>query len=182
MKAVIYYTEIAQGYQGRNMEHMIGEKLLEAGLFKEKGRKLAFEPRGKGEHGKPFFTLLPQLHYNISHSGRYVLCIFTRQEVGLDIQEHRKVNYERMLKRMVPEERLRQILASPHMEEEFFKEWVLREAYVKWTGEGLSMDFTRIPMNRGWHAVLKFCEDYSVAVWSEEEMEIRWEQVEITLP
>lgn len=181
MKAVIYYTEIADGYHGRNMEHMIGEKLLEAGLFKEEGRRLAFEPRAKGEHGKPFFTLLPKVHYNISHSGRYVLCIFARQEVGIDIQEHKSVNYERMLKRMVPEERRRQILDSSRMEEEFFREWVLREAYVKWTGEGLSMDFTRIPMHHGWHTVPEFAEGYSVAVWGEEEMEISWEHVQITL-
>ena len=66
MKAVIYFTEVAQQYEHKNMEHMIGEKLLEIGLEREYGRKLAFEPRAKGEHGKPFFTLLPKIHYNIS--------------------------------------------------------------------------------------------------------------------
>ena len=29
MKAVIYFTEVAQQYEHKNMEHMIGEKLLE---------------------------------------------------------------------------------------------------------------------------------------------------------
>ena len=42
------------------MGHMTGEKLLEEALLKEYGRKLAFEPRAKGEHGKPFFTLQPK--------------------------------------------------------------------------------------------------------------------------
>ena len=28
MKAVIYFTEVAQQYEHKNMEHMIGEKLL----------------------------------------------------------------------------------------------------------------------------------------------------------
>ena len=32
MKAVIYFTEVAQQYEHKNMEHMIGEKLLETGL------------------------------------------------------------------------------------------------------------------------------------------------------
>ncbi len=82
---------------GKNMEHMIGEKLLEIGLEREYGRKLAFEPRAKGEHGKPFFTLLPKIHYNISHSGKYVMCLFAGEEVGIDIQIHKKVNYERIL-------------------------------------------------------------------------------------
>ena len=46
MKAVIYFTEIPEKYVHKNMEHMTGEKLLAAGLYKEFGMKLAFEPRG----------------------------------------------------------------------------------------------------------------------------------------
>lgn len=45
MKAVIYFTEVPQQYEHKNMEHMIGEKLLATGLYKEYGLKLAFEPR-----------------------------------------------------------------------------------------------------------------------------------------
>ena len=45
MKAVIYFTEVAQQYEHKNMEHMIGEKLLATGLYKEYGLKMAFEPR-----------------------------------------------------------------------------------------------------------------------------------------
>ena len=60
MKAVIYFTEIPPQYEHKNMGHMTGEKLLEEALLKEYGRKLAFEPRAKGEHGKPFFTLQPK--------------------------------------------------------------------------------------------------------------------------
>ena len=51
MNGIIYYTKIRDEYNGKNMEHMIGEKLLEIGLEREFGRKLAFEPRSKGEHG-----------------------------------------------------------------------------------------------------------------------------------
>ena len=54
MKAVIYFTEVAQQYGHKNMEHMIGEKLLETGLLREYGLKLEREPRATGEHGKPF--------------------------------------------------------------------------------------------------------------------------------
>lgn len=72
MKAVIYFTEVPAKYLHKNMEHMIGEKLLATGLYKEYGLKLAFEPRATGEHGKPFLTLQPKIHYNISHSGCYV--------------------------------------------------------------------------------------------------------------
>ena len=112
VKAVIYFTEVSEKYLHKNMGHMIGEKLLATGLYKEYGLKLAFEPRAAGEHGKPFLTLQPKIHYNISHSGKYVMCIIAGEEVGIDVQEHKKVNYERMLNRMVPADMVREILES----------------------------------------------------------------------
>jgi len=110
MKAVIFFTEVAQQYEHKNMEHMIGEKLLETGLLREYGLKLKEEPRATGEHGKPFLSLQPKIHYNITHSGKYVMCILAGQEVGIDVQQHRKANYERMLERMVPQDMIREIL------------------------------------------------------------------------
>lgn len=119
MNGVIYYTKIKEEYAGKNMEHMIGEKLLEKGLLKEYGLNLKYEPRSKGEHGKPFFTLQPKIHYNISHSGKYVLCILAGQEVGIDIQFHKEVDYGRFLDRMVSEEVKKEILTSENVKKLF---------------------------------------------------------------
>lgn len=182
MNGVIYFTEIPDKYKKKNMEHMIGEKLLEKGLLQEYGKKLAFEPRALGEHGKPFFTLQPGIHYNITHSGKYAACIFAGQEVGIDIQEHRNAKYERMLERMVPAEMVREIMSSDNVEQAFFTQWVLREAYIKWTGEGLSKDLRRISMENGSYQLLDIEPGYSGAVWSADPMEIRWEHVEVQLP
>ena len=55
MKAVIYFTEVPQQYEHKNMEHMIGEKLLETGLLQEYGLKLSREPRGDGRARKTIF-------------------------------------------------------------------------------------------------------------------------------
>ena len=182
MKAVIYFTEVPAKYLHKNMEHMIGEKLLATGLYKEYGLKLAFEPRATGEHGKPFLTLQPKIHYNISHSGKYVMCIIAGEEVGIDVQEHKKVNYERMLTRMVPADMVREILESDQMEKAFFAQWVLREAYIKWTGEGLSKDLRKIALDKGSYLMLELEEGYSGAVWSRDPLELRWVHEEIQLP
>ena len=181
MNGIIYYTKIRDEYFGKNMEHMIGEKLLEIGLEREYGRKLAFEPRAKGEHGKPFFTLLPKIHYNISHSGKYVMCLFAGEEVGIDIQIHKKVNYERILERLVPADMVREILEADDMEKAFFAQWVLREAYIKWTGEGLSRDMRTISMDEGSHMLLDMEDGYSGAVWAMNPMEINWKYEDIIL-
>lgn len=182
MNGVIYLTEIPEKYVRKNMEHMIGEKLLEKGIYKEYGKKLMFEPRALGEHGKPFFTLEPGIHYNISHSGKYVACIFAPQEVGLDIQEHKEVSFEKMLRRMVPEELVLEILQSDQMVKAFFDQWVLREAYIKWTGEGFSRDLRTIPMESGCHSLIEVEEGYSCAVWSAMPLTVRLERVEAELP
>ena len=181
MKAVIYFTEVPQQYEHKNMEHMIGEKLLATGLYKEYGLKLAFEPRATGEHGKPFLSYRPSLHYNISHSGKYVVCILADQEVGIDVQVHCGVNYERMLRRMVPREQYDEILSDVNAEEKFFEQWVLREAYIKWTGEGLSRDMRTISMDEGSCMLLDMEEGYSGAVWAMNPMEIRWKYEDIIL-
>lgn len=181
MKGIIYFTKIQEEYKEKNMEHMLGEKLLETGLRKEYGLELKYEPRGKGEHGKPFFTLRPKLHYNISHSGEYILCIFCGEEVGIDIQKHKKANYERLLERMVPKKQISEILQSDHMVQEFFDQWALREAYIKWTGEGLSKDLRKIPMGCGEKQLLHVEEGYSCAVWSANSLNLTWKYVEVSL-
>ncbi len=181
MNGVIYYTKIREEYAHKNMEHMIGEKLLEKGLLKEYGLTLKFEPRSTGEHGKPFFTLQPKIHYNISHSGEYVVCILTGQEVGIDIQIHKEVNYERLLERMVPQEMKKEILDGENPTDMFFLQWVLREAYIKWTGEGLSRDLRTIPMDNGVSMLLDIEKGYSGAVWSAKQMNLRWEYTDVVL-
>ena len=111
-KGIIYCTKIREEYEGAHMEHMIAEKLLEIALKKEYGINLYNEPRAEGEHGKPFLSYRPSLHYNISHSGKYVVCILADQEVGIDVQIHCRDNYERMLRRMVPREQYLEILSQ----------------------------------------------------------------------
>ncbi|MFQ7420386.1 MAG: hypothetical protein ACLRNZ_11255 [Blautia massiliensis (ex Durand et al. 2017)] len=58
MNGIIYYTKIRDEYSGKNMEHMIGEKLLEIGLEREYGRNLPLNPGLRGNMGNrflPFF-------------------------------------------------------------------------------------------------------------------------------
>lgn len=180
-KGIIYYTKIREEYAGAHMEHMIAEKLLETALRKEFNIDLKYEPRAEGEHGKPFLSYRPSLHYNISHSGDYVVCLLADQEVGIDVQVHRKANYERMLRRMVPEKQYDEILAGADAEQKFFEQWVLREAYIKWTGEGLSRDLRSISMDEGSHMLLDMEEGYSGAVWAMNPMEISWKFEDIIL-
>ena len=92
----------------------------------------------RGENGKPYIKGNP-FFFNLSHSGRYALCVLSDTEIGCDTQkttEPRQSVLERVLHRTERE----YIEAAPdarQMAQRFTRIWVLRESYVKQTGEGL---------------------------------------------
>ena len=181
MKAMIFYTVMPPEYE-KKMEHMVGEQLLREALREEYGIRLEYEARSVGEHGKPFISSRPEIHYNISHSGKYVVCVVAPQEVGIDIQIHSAAsNIKRILERTVPADLARQILDSPNTEKAFYTQWVLREAYVKWTGEGLSKDLRKINLEEGWYELLQIDSGHSMAVYGAKPMAIGRRQKDIRI-
>ena len=100
----------------------------------------------------------------------------------MDIQIHdRNVRMKRILERTVPADLARQILDAPDSGKAFYTQWVLREAYVKWTGEGLSRDLRKIDLDEGWYELLSMNTRSSVAVYAASPMEMEWKKAEITL-
>ncbi len=60
-----------------------------------------------GTHGKPYFLHAPQLHFNLSHSGRHWLCAFSGAPVGLDVQQHRACQKQALARRFFFADRVR---------------------------------------------------------------------------
>lgn len=93
-----------------------------------------------GEKGKPYLREYP-FYFNLSHSGEYVVCAVSDQEIGADIQQCVSVNAERLAGRFFSEEECRG-LSSYETEEEkrqfFFRLWARKEAYGKLIGEGIA--------------------------------------------
>ena len=178
-RGTVYFTEIPECRNGRAAEHLTGERLLGEAVRRSFDLDLSEEIRDTGPHGKPFFPLHPEIHYNISHSGRYVYCVLAPCEVGVDIQEHRNIALERMLKRTVPEELREEILGSAHAEKLFFDQWALREAYCKMTGSGLAADLTLLPLEQAWHWLFQPEEGYSGAICCSVPLELEWHSVDV---
>ena len=102
-----------------------------------------------GEHGKPM-RRNEEVCFNLSHSGKYVLCVVSETEIGCDIEKIKEVKWK-LAKRFFSEkeyEFLEEIekQESParwaETNETFTRFWVLRESYVKTTGEGLGAALT----------------------------------------
>ena len=83
--------------------------------------------------------------------------------------------------RRLPADMIREILDADDMEKAFFAQWVLREAYIKWTGEGLSRDLRTISMDKGNYIMLDLEPGYSGAIWSRDSLELRFEYEDIIL-
>lgn len=113
--------------------------------------------RATSEHGKPYLPALPQFHYNVSHSGRFVvlaasypddnkITVQAPGEIGIDIQQMVPVRggitatAQRfytpaeavMLEGLSGEE------TADMQRELFYQLWSIKEAYLKCIGTGLT--------------------------------------------
>jgi 4'-phosphopantetheinyl transferase len=116
-------------------------------------------PCARGPYGKPRFVDIPA-HFSISHSGRFLVCLFADAEVGIDAEDlamrraqdaRRKARgaaddvcarYLKIARRhfRADERRDAETAAGLGYDEllaRFFRIWTRKEAYVKYTGRGL---------------------------------------------
>ena len=111
--------------------------LLMEGLEKEYGISeppvLAFGP-----HGKPFLRDYPGIHFNLSHCARAVLCVISDAPVGCDVEAVVSPLDMDLVNHCCSPEEQAVILASARPEVAFYTLWTRKEAFLKWTGEGLT--------------------------------------------
>lgn len=123
----------------RGKHHVAGQFLLRWALGEEAYEKADF---AKNEHGKPYIVGTP-IHYNISHSGQYVVLVTAYSEVGVDIQEKRSACKESVAKRFFSDKEWKDISKCESEEDKkdsFYYIWCRKEAYGKYLGTGLSTE------------------------------------------
>lgn len=114
--------------------HEAGRELL-ARLYREETGAECPEI-AVADRGKPYFAT-GNLHFSISHTKNRVFCALSDRPVGLDAEEmDRDVNLRLAEKILSPSEIVRWE-ASPDKRAALLKLWVMKEAAVKLTGEGL---------------------------------------------
>jgi len=90
------------------------------------------------KEGKPQIEDHPEIHFNASHSGVYAAVGFSESEIGLDLQEFCKFK-PGIAKRFFANSEYEDMMRLPEdlREKRFFRLWVLKEAYIKYTGRGM---------------------------------------------
>lgn len=104
----------------------------------------------KEEHGKPYLANIENIHFNISHSGRMAMCAIDTKPVGVDIEKIKPYS-DNVARRIMSAEEWRAFAVAQNKEEMFYKIWTLKEAYLKYTGDGISAlgDITVYPSDDG---------------------------------
>lgn len=99
-----------------------------------------------GENGKPCFKELSDIYFNLSHSGEYAVCMIADCEVGVDIQQYGKNPKGGVVKRVLhtKERDFYDALGVAEKAACFYHLWSAKEAYAKYTKEGLSLDFRKL--------------------------------------
>lgn len=122
---------------------LIGDILVRVVLCRDFNYKNKDIEYGYNEFNKPFLKGNSKIHFNISHSKDYVAAAFDDEEIGIDVEEIKEMEYEDIVKRFFTDYEYKWI-----MEQEegirlqcFYKLWTLKESYVKFKGKGMNISF-----------------------------------------
>jgi 4'-phosphopantetheinyl transferase len=109
-------------------------KLLICKYHQEKFAKFDWSNWKNDLNGKPF--LIDGMHFNIAHSGDYVLVAFSDRMIGIDLEKNVKINVDLFLDFLHVNEK-EYILKSNTKQDAFYEVWTRKEAYLKSIGVGL---------------------------------------------
>lgn len=100
------------------------------------------------EHNKPALESQSNIHFNLSHSGDWVIAAFSSKPVGIDIEKIKPVNLQ-IAWRFFSENEVEFLKSLPEdiREHWFLKLWTIKESYLKALGTGLSRPMRSFSVN-----------------------------------
>jgi 4'-phosphopantetheinyl transferase len=100
--------------------------------------------------GKPYLDNI-DLTFNISHSGNYIVCAFTRKAcIGIDIEQIKfDMDFQSIARKIFSEEEYLTFLKMSNKEKPFafYRYWTRKEAYLKAIGTGLHYSLNQVQVN-----------------------------------
>nr|WP_176527305.1 4'-phosphopantetheinyl transferase superfamily protein [Bacillus cereus] len=91
------------------------------------------------EYGKPFVENFSDFHFNLSHSGEWVVCTTANFNVGIDIEKVSEIEALKLAKEFFSADEFYDIsnMNSDEQISYFYDLWTLKESYIKTIGKGL---------------------------------------------
>lgn len=92
------------------------------------------------KYGKAYISNHENIYFNLSHSGKLVLCGISDMEVGVDVEYNDSGIDLNIAKNYFYNSEYENIKKSKKPADEFFNYWVLKESYMKYTGLGFNLE------------------------------------------
>lgn len=116
-----------------------------------------------GENGKPFLPDFPNVHFNLSHCSRAVMCTVSDVPVGCDVEVVPEELDEQLLRFCFSPDEQRRVLHAARPTVEFTRLWTHKEALLKLHGVGLIDDLPSLlssPLAQNVHFDTTVCDEY----------------------
>ncbi|MEM9824092.1 MAG: 4'-phosphopantetheinyl transferase superfamily protein [Bacteroidota bacterium] len=143
IQKVAAYNQYADQVASVMGKHLLLKGLSFLGFTRENIKSFQY-----GKNNRPFLASLPQLDFNISHSGQFIVCaLSTDAKVGIDIEKKESINLLNF-RNQLTENQWEDLQGSEQPETLFYQLWVQKEALVKADGSGLQYPFSTIDIQQ----------------------------------
>ncbi|UNY98300.1 4'-phosphopantetheinyl transferase superfamily protein [Zhouia spongiae] len=137
--------DIIKYYRWQDRQNtLFGKLLIYAGYYMIYNRKIDFNNYSKSAYGKPQMENIG-FEFNISHSGEMVVCAFSKEKVGIDIEQIIDIDIE-CFNSVFTSDEFKEIKSKKGFK--FYEYWTAKEAVVKAIGLGLSLPLSEIRIMR----------------------------------
>jgi 4'-phosphopantetheinyl transferase len=126
-------------------------------------------------HGKPRIKGAPEFHYNLSHSGQWVVLAYGDNPLGIDVEQIIwDSGKERLIRRFFAPDEQDFVLGQSQQgsAERFSQIWTLKEGYLKYLGLGLQKpldSFSVLKLSEPNHYFRQIDGNCCMSLWSEDE-------------
>ncbi len=131
-------------------------------------------PLLRTDKGKPYFYKNP-FYFSVSHSKNLFAVAFSKKPLGIDLQDHRNCNQNKIANRYFHKDEL----LSFKNGEDFFKIWTAKESHVKFLGTGIDKNFSKFSVfdNYKNFKFINSIKNHTLCVYSENETELFLEEI-----
>lgn len=126
---------------------IVGETMVRNHLIRHCGWKNDDILFTRNEWQKPYLVSDQPLHFNLSHSGNWVVCAWDNQEIGVDIEIRREVPMDAINMLFHPDEI--KVFETQRTEDYFTLFWTLKESYMKYRGMGFYLPMNAFCLKEG---------------------------------
>ena len=132
-----------------------------------------------GKNKKPYFENIKKLYFNLSHSNNKIAGAVSDCNIGIDIQEQRKIS-KSMIKRVLNEKELDDYLSyTKEIERKkcFCRLWTIKESEIKRRGSSVLVDLKQIEKDNIKNIETFEIKDFCISISSEEYKEFNLIQI-----